>query len=237
MAKSRRRYINVENSFFERQPRIARHPTGDRNEDEEPRNLGVQSPSPRTPRTRLTGYVSQFAWANLSRNSYPSFLPRFVPFSPSSSHLSRISRAFFLSLPGVARCVLVLRAPITFGSIQPADDFPFHPSPYIASYSSDETFQGYAFACQFLSVFVYILFNIIYFIYILWKVWECKSNLSLELRVFVFYIYSLESVRLGSRIKDHQILGNMKGLRKVFFKIELFYNLREFWYTKFRGNK
>lgn len=136
MAKSRRRYITVENSFFERQPRIARHPTGDRNEDEKPRNLGVQSPPPLplpaslVPLCGGTGYISQFAWANLSRNSYPSFLPRIVSFSPPPplSYLSRIfvSSFFFFFL---SRCVLVSHARANYFWIRAS--FLFHLSPIL----------------------------------------------------------------------------------------------------------
>lgn len=178
MAKSRRRYITVENSFFERQPRIARHPTGDRNEDEKPRNLGVQSPPPPSPLdslvplwcTRPTGYISQFAWANLSRNSYPSFLPRNVSFSPSVVLKPNI-RVFFSFVRSHAAS---LPSPITFGLIQAANNFLFHLSPIlqfpILLMKLFKVMHLRTLARQFLSVFC--------FIYIHWKVSECRSDLA-----------------------------------------------------------
>lgn len=147
MAISRRRYITVENSFFERQPRIARHPTADRNEDEKPRNLGFNPPPPPPPLSygyvwcTPTGYVSQFAWANLSRNSYPSF----PSLEPLLSHpLSYLSRIIFVSFSSVqeSRANYFWIQALSF----------FSPPIYcIPPSDSDETFQGYARSWQFLS--------------------------------------------------------------------------------------
>lgn len=90
MAKSRRRYITVENSFFERQPRIARHPTGDRNEDEKPRNLGVQSPL--RPPPLILSYPSD---ARDRRATFRNLLEQTFP----EIHIRRSSLETFLSHP------------------------------------------------------------------------------------------------------------------------------------------
>lgn len=81
MAISRRRYITVENSFFERQPRIARHPTADRNEDEKPRNLGFNPPSPPLlSRTATFGVHRRATFRNLPEQTFPEIhIRRFPP--------------------------------------------------------------------------------------------------------------------------------------------------------------
>lgn len=123
MAISRRRYITVENSFFERQPRIARHPTADRNEDEKPRNLGFNPPPPPPSslvRLRLV-YTDGLRFAICLSKPFQKFisvvsLPRTASFSPSVI-LEPNNIRVLLVCSGVA-CQLLLD-PSTFFLLSP----------------------------------------------------------------------------------------------------------------------
>lgn len=174
MAKSRRRYITVENSFFERQPRIARHPTGDRNEDEKPRNLGVQSPPPlilsypsgaRDRRATFRNLLEQtFPEIHIRRSSLETFL------SHPLSCLSRIFVSSFLSsgvtLRPCPRQLLLdwFKQPTTF----------FFISPLYCNFR----FFWWNFSRLCTCVHLHGNFFQFFVLYIYWKVSECRSDLT-----------------------------------------------------------